>query len=84
MSRSFWTGYLRLSLLTCPVAMMPAASEYDKARLHIQSPKIGSREVAPGPGGIEAAGDDDVGISRIIDIELFVPAGAIERVCFRA
>jgi DNA end-binding protein Ku len=25
--RSFWRGYLRLSLVTCPVAMLPATSE---------------------------------------------------------
>lgn len=30
--RSFWKGYLKLSLVTCPVAMAPATSENEKVR----------------------------------------------------
>jgi DNA end-binding protein Ku len=30
--RSFWKGYLKLSLVTCPVAMSPAISAEDKVR----------------------------------------------------
>lgn len=32
--RSFWKGYLKLSLVTCPVAMMPAVSKGDRVRFH--------------------------------------------------
>ena len=28
--RTFWKGYLKLSLVTCPVAMSPATSEEEK------------------------------------------------------
>ena len=31
--RSFWKGYLKLSLVTCPVQMMPATSETEKSAL---------------------------------------------------
>ncbi|WP_159952406.1 Ku protein [Rhizobium sp. 18065] len=32
--RPFWKGYLKLSLVTCPVQMMPATSESEKVRFH--------------------------------------------------
>src|SRR6476469_6582305 len=32
--RSFWKGYLKLSLVTCPVAMVPATTENEKIRFH--------------------------------------------------
>lgn len=32
--RSFWKGYLKLSLVTCPVAMMPATSTAGKVQFH--------------------------------------------------
>ncbi|HVK91428.1 MAG TPA: Ku protein [Mycoplana sp.] len=32
--RTFWKGYLKLSLVTCPVAMTPATSENEKVRFH--------------------------------------------------
>jgi DNA end-binding protein Ku len=41
--RSFWRGYLRLSLVTCPVAMLPATSESDKVRFHTLNRKTGNR-----------------------------------------
>jgi DNA end-binding protein Ku len=31
-ARAFWKGYLKLSLVTCPVAMAPATSENEKVR----------------------------------------------------
>lgn len=34
MAPRFWTGYLRLSLVTCPVALQPATSESEKVRFH--------------------------------------------------
>ncbi|MBD9375592.1 Ku protein [Rhizobium sp. ARZ01] len=32
--RPYWKGYLKLSLVTCPVAMSPATSESEKVRFH--------------------------------------------------
>ena len=41
--RSFWKGYLKLSLVTCPVAMTPARSESEKVRFHTLNRKTGNR-----------------------------------------
>ena len=32
--RPYWKGYLKLSLVTCPVQMTPATSESEKVRFH--------------------------------------------------
>jgi DNA end-binding protein Ku len=44
--RPFWKGYLKLSLVTCPVAMMPATSENEKVRFHTLNRKTGNRVVS--------------------------------------
>lgn len=44
--RSFWKGYLKLSLVTCPVAMMPATSDTEKVRFHTLNAKTGNRVVS--------------------------------------
>ncbi|UVC08117.1 Ku protein [Rhizobium sp. TH2] len=44
--RSYWKGYLKLSLVTCPVAMMPAISESEKVRFHTINRKTGNRVVS--------------------------------------
>ncbi|HRO48833.1 MAG TPA: Ku protein [Hyphomicrobium sp.] len=44
--RSFWKGYLKLSLVTCPVSMMPATSESQKVRFHTLNAKSGHRVVS--------------------------------------
>lgn len=41
--RIFWKGYLKLSLVTCPVAMMPATSDAGKLRFHTLNAKTGNR-----------------------------------------
>jgi hypothetical protein len=38
--RPSWRGYLRLSLVTCPVAMLPATSEAEKVRFHTLMPEM--------------------------------------------
>jgi DNA end-binding protein Ku len=45
-SRTFWKGYLKLSLVTCPVAMMPATSESERVRFHTLNRKTGNRVVS--------------------------------------
>lgn len=44
--RSWWKGYLKLSLVTCPVTMMPATSEAEKVRFHTLNAKTGNRVVS--------------------------------------
>ena len=41
--RPFWKGYLKLSLVTCPVAMMPATTEGEKVRFHTLDRATGHR-----------------------------------------
>jgi DNA end-binding protein Ku len=41
--RSFWKGYLKLSLVTCAVAMIPAKSDAEKVRFHTLNRKTGNR-----------------------------------------
>jgi DNA end-binding protein Ku len=44
--RSFWKGYLKLSLVTCPVAMTPAVSENEKIRFHTLNRETRNRVVS--------------------------------------
>lgn len=41
--RYFWKGYLKLSLVTCPVALIPATTEADKLRFHTLNAQTGNR-----------------------------------------
>jgi DNA end-binding protein Ku len=45
-ARPFWKGYMKLSLVTCPVAMMSATSEGEKVRFHILNRRTGNRIVS--------------------------------------
>ena len=42
-ARPFWKGYMKLSLVTCPVAMMSATSEEDKVKFHVLNRRTGNR-----------------------------------------
>ena len=44
--RPYWKGYLKLSLVTCPVQMMPATSENEKVRFHTLNRKTHNRVVS--------------------------------------
>jgi DNA end-binding protein Ku len=44
--RPFWKGYMKLSLVTCPVAMTPATSEDQKVRFHTLNRKTGNRIIS--------------------------------------
>ena len=44
--RPFWKGYLKLSLVTCPVALTPATTDADKVRFHTLNRKTGNRVVS--------------------------------------
>ena len=41
--RTFWKGYLKLSLVTCAVTLMPATSESERIRFHTLNRKTGNR-----------------------------------------
>jgi DNA end-binding protein Ku len=41
--RSFWKGYLKLSLVTCPVAMTPAVTQAERVRFHTINAETGNR-----------------------------------------
>ena len=55
--RAFWTGHLRLSLVTIPVRLYPATSSERRIELHqIHEPsgqRIRYQKVAPGVGPVE-------------------------------
>lgn len=44
--RPYWKGYLKLSLVTCPVQMMPATSESEKVRFHTLNRETQNRVVS--------------------------------------
>lgn len=44
--RTFWKGYLKLSLVTCPVTLMPATTEGEKVRFHTLNARTGNRVVS--------------------------------------
>ena len=41
--RAYWKGYLRLSLVSCPIQLFPAASEREKVRFHQINRNTGNR-----------------------------------------
>jgi DNA end-binding protein Ku len=41
--RAYWKGYLKLSLVTCPVALYPASTQSEKTRFHQINRKTGNR-----------------------------------------
>src|SRR5882724_6701723 len=43
MPRAYWKGYLRLSLVTCPIELFPATSQSEKTHFHQINTKTGHR-----------------------------------------
>src|SRR3546814_12148909 len=41
--RPYWTGYLKLSVVTCAVSLTPATSDRGKVRFHTLNSKTGNR-----------------------------------------
>jgi DNA end-binding protein Ku len=41
--RAYWKGYLKLSLVSCPIALFPAASEREKISFHQLNKSTGNR-----------------------------------------
>jgi DNA end-binding protein Ku len=59
--RPFWKGYMKLSLVTCPVAMTPATSEEDKVRFHVLNRRTGNRILSQSVDAktLRPVGEDD-------------------------
>jgi DNA end-binding protein Ku len=58
-TRPFWKGYLKLSLVTCPVAMTPATTENAKVRFHVLNRKTGNRVVSRYIDSVDGAPVDE-------------------------
>src|SRR5881227_1671443 len=41
--RAYWKGYLKLSLVSCPIALFPATSEREKVSFHQLNKNTGNR-----------------------------------------
>jgi DNA end-binding protein Ku len=41
--RAYWKGYLKLSLVSCPIALFPATSEREKISFHQLNKETGNR-----------------------------------------
>ena len=83
--RAYWKGYLKLSLVTCAIAMYPASSQSLKTRFHQINRKNWERPryelkrgsyVEIGPDELEAV---EVESTRAIDIDKFVPEDEIDK-----
>jgi DNA end-binding protein Ku len=61
--RAYWKGYLKLSLVSCPVALFPASSEREKIRFHQVNKKTGNRIKYR---KVDAETEDDVDASDIV------------------
>ncbi len=42
-ARAYWKGYLKLSLVSCPIALFPATSEREKISFHQLNRETGNR-----------------------------------------
>ena len=75
--RAYWKGYLKLSLVSCPVAMYPATSEREKIHFHQLHKQTGNRiryKKVDADTGREVDNDDivkgyQVGKGEYIEIE---------------
>jgi DNA end-binding protein Ku len=59
--RAYWKGYLKLSLVTCPISVFPATSEREKISFHQLNKETGHRikyQKVDAETGDEVADDD--------------------------
>src|SRR6516165_989375 len=91
--RPYWKGYLKLSLVTCPVQMMPATSENEKVRFHTLNRKTHNRVVSRYVDAVTGKEGDEndyiiledeelenvaLDSTKTIDIEKFAPRDSVE------
>src|SRR6516165_7299605 len=74
--RAYWKGYLKLSLVSCPVALFPASSEREKISFNQINKKTGriryrkvDAETGDEVGSSEIIKSDEVGKGQHIEIE---------------
>jgi DNA end-binding protein Ku len=75
--RAYWKGYLKLSLVTCPIALYPASSQSEKTRFHQINRKTGNRlrqQMVDEETGRAVEKDDkgrgyDLGNGKYVEIE---------------
>jgi DNA end-binding protein Ku len=75
--RAYWKGYLKLSLVSCPIALYPATSEREKIRFHQINKETGHRikyVKVDAESGDEVAADDiikgyQVGKGEYLEVE---------------
>ena len=75
--RAYWKGYLKLSLVTCPVALYPASSQSEKTHFHQINRKTGNRlrqqmvdeETGRAVGKEDKGRGYDLGNGRYVEIE---------------
>jgi DNA end-binding protein Ku len=85
--RAYWKGFLRLSLVSCPIALYPATSEREKIHFHQLNRKTGNRiqykkvdaETGREPEELEAVAIES---KRVIEIDQFVPRKEIDELYF--
>ncbi|WP_134681729.1 Ku protein [Paracoccus ravus] len=86
--RVFWKGYLKLSLVTCPVTMTPATTEGEKVRFHTLNSKTGNRvlsQYVDGVTGKPVADDDQVkGYPRGEDEHILIEDDELEAVALES
>lgn len=61
--RAYWKGYLKLSLVTCPVTLLPATTDAEKVRFHTLNARTGNRVVSQyldAETGKKVADEDEV------------------------
>ncbi|MGF6178486.1 Ku protein [Ensifer sp. 4252] len=82
--RPYWKGYLKLSLVTCPVQMMPAISDNEKVRFHTLNRETQNRVIShyvDSVTGEEVEEDDQVkGYQRGEDEYLVLEDDELENV----
>jgi DNA end-binding protein Ku len=61
--RAYWKGYLKLSLVSCPIALFPATSEREKIRFHQINKETGHRIKYQ---KVDADSGDEVGAENVI------------------
>lgn len=82
--RPYWKGYLKLSLVTCPVQMMPATSDEEKVRFHTLNRATQNRVIShyvDAVTGHEVKEDDQVkGYQRAEDEYIMLEDDELENV----
>jgi DNA end-binding protein Ku len=76
-ARAYWKGYLKLSLVSCPISLFPATSEREKIRFHQLHKQTGNRiryKKVDAETGREVEADDivkgyEVGKGEFLELE---------------